>query len=204
MALSFSRMDQLAPPPPPPLVLAPTSDELEPSAEAERELKSKLPHNAEVTPRHGGEETEPLRVCRESGLERESPICPITPAHLLFGVTSIAGVVCPILDSDSNVDRAWRSRRRACDRLIRRWTTEYLQTLRCWSASPRGRPVRLPAVGGIVLVQGEGRRGTWPLARVETLIPGPDGRCRAAFIRVRGRLTRRPISRLFRLEASPE
>ena len=346
-----------------PLVLAPTSDELEPSPEAERELKSKVPHNAEVTPRHGGEETEPLRVCRESGVERESPICqavtrqPAVQADVLFDITSSSdlktavnktawilrfvhnvrsrgaerwtgplspeerrtalhfwireaqlrafseelqavrnqvllpvssplarcnpcvdenGLLCAVprtnepplivlpewahvtvlivdeghrrsfhqgtrvtlallsaeyfvrrrtvrrvvetcrrcrryrglpyraADGALPTFRAWRSRRRVCDRLIRRWTTEYLQTLRCWSESPRGRPVRLPAVGEIVLVQGEGRRGTWPLARVETLIPGPDGRCRAAFIRVRGRLTRRPISRLFRLEASPE
>ena len=126
----------------------------------------------------------------------------LTPAHLLFGVTTISGVVCPSLDSDSHLGRAWRNRRRVSDRLVRRWTTEYLETLRGWAASPRGRPTRLPAVGEVVLLQGEGRRGTWPLARVVSLIPGPDGRCRAAFLRVRGKLTRRPISRLFSLEAT--
>ncbi|XP_043197889.1 uncharacterized protein LOC122368221 isoform X2 [Amphibalanus amphitrite] len=126
----------------------------------------------------------------------------LTPAHLLFGVTTISGVVCPSLDSDSHVGRTWRNRRRVSDRLVRRWTTEYLETLRGWAASPRGRPTRLPAVGEVVLLQGEGRRGTWPLARVVSLIPGPDGRCRAAFLRVRGKLTRRPISRLFSLEAA--
>ena len=128
----------------------------------------------------------------------------LTPAHLLFGVTTISGVVCPSLDSDSHLCRAWRNRRRVSDSLVRRWTTEYLETLRGWAASPRGRPTRLPAVGEVVLLQGEGRRGTWPLARVTALIPGPDGRCRAAFLHVRGKLTRRPISRLFRLEASPD
>ena len=126
----------------------------------------------------------------------------LTPAHLLFGVTSSAGVVCPSIDAASNVDRAWRSRRLVSTRLVCRWTDEYLQTLRCWTASPRGRPTRLPAVGEVVLLQGEGRRGTWPLARVVSLIPGPDGRCRAAFLLVRGRRTRRPIARLFRLEAA--
>ena len=74
------------------------------------------------------------------------------------------------------------------DRLVRRWTTEHLETLRGWTASPRGCPIRLPAVGELVLLQGEGRRGTWPLARVVSLIPGRDGCCR-------------PMSRLFRLEA---
>ncbi|XP_043230696.1 uncharacterized protein LOC122385999 [Amphibalanus amphitrite] len=96
----------------------------------------------------------------------------LTPAHLLFGVTTISGVVCPSLDSDSHVGRTWRNRRRVSDCLVRRWTTEYLETLRGWAASPRGRPTRLPAVGQVVLLQGEGRRGTWPLARVVSLIPG--------------------------------
>ncbi|KAF0313711.1 hypothetical protein FJT64_015845 [Amphibalanus amphitrite] len=107
-----------------------------------------------------------------------------------------------LLPVSSPLAKTWRNRRRVSDRLVRRWTTEYLETLRGWAASPRGRPTRLPAVGEVILLQGEGRRGTWPLARVVSLIPGPDGRCRAAFLRVRGKLTRRPISRLFSLEAA--
>ena len=39
------------------------------------------------------------------------------------------------------------------------------------------------------------------MARAESLINGPDGRCRAALIKMRGRLTRRPINKLYHLEA---
>ena len=101
----------------------------------------------------------------------------ITPAHFLFGVTTIDGVVCPSL-SEANASRAWRHRRRANDHLNRRWTSEYVSALRCWSTSPRGRPSRVPSVGDVVLVHNEGPRGRWPLARVTALLRGPDGRAR--------------------------
>ena len=111
---------------------------------------------------------------------------PLTPAHLLFGVTSIRGVVAHSGFHTDCVDRAWRHRRRVGDNLIRRWTKEYVASLRSWTVSPRGRPARLPAIGDVVLVHGEGPRSRWPLARVESLITGPDGNSRAAVIIMRG------------------
>lgn len=126
----------------------------------------------------------------------------LTPAHLLFGVTSIQGVVTPSTDNNVTVDRMWRHRCRVSKHLINRWTSEYLQTLRTWRRPRRGQPVRLPVVGEVVLVHNEGPRGRWPLARIESLIVGSDGRCRAATIRMRGRTTRRPIAKLFSLEAA--
>lgn len=125
----------------------------------------------------------------------------LTPAHFLFGVTSIRGVVSPSGEHSDYVDRAWRHRQRVSDHLIKRWTTDYVAMLRSWTVSPRGRPVRLPEAGDVVLVHGEGPRGRWPMARAESLINGPDGRCRAALIKMRGKLTRRPINKLYHLEA---
>ena len=125
----------------------------------------------------------------------------LTPAHLLFGVTHIKGVVTPSHQHLDHLNRAWKHRKRVCDHLIRRWTSEYIAMLRSWSISPHGRPIRTPTVGDIVLVHGEGPRGRWPLALVEALITGPDGRSRAAVIRIRGKQTRRPISKLYHLEA---
>ena len=100
-----------------------------------------------------------------------------------------------------HLDRAWRHRKRVCDHLVTRWTKEYVSTLRSWTVSPRGRPIRVPVVGDLVLVHEEGPRGRWPLARVEALITGKDGRSRAAVITMRGRQTRRPLSKLYHLEA---
>ncbi|XP_043205684.1 uncharacterized protein LOC122387583 isoform X1 [Amphibalanus amphitrite] len=127
----------------------------------------------------------------------------LTPAHFLFGVTAINGVLCPSLN-ESPITRAWRHRRRVCDHLNRRWISEYLSALRCWSTSPRGRPSRVPGVGDVVLVRDEGPRGGWPLARVAELLRGPDGQARAAVIVLRGRTTRRPVNKLYALEAAGE
>ena len=128
----------------------------------------------------------------------------LTPAHLIFGVRTLTGVLSPAVSQPADPDRAWRKRCRVADNLQRRWQREYLQSLRCWRSSPQRHPGRLPEEGEVVLVQGEGSRSRWPLARVLELIRGPDGRCRAAFVLVRGVRTRRPLSKLFRLEASPE
>ena len=128
----------------------------------------------------------------------------LTPAHFLFGVTSIKGVVSPATDPTVTVGRAWRNRKRIAEHLIKRWTSEYLQSLRTWCTSPRGRPTRTPRVGEIVLVHGEGSRGRWPLGRVLSLIRGNDGNPRAAVIALRGRRTRRPVSKLYRLEVASE
>ncbi|KAF0306141.1 hypothetical protein FJT64_022281 [Amphibalanus amphitrite] len=125
----------------------------------------------------------------------------LTPAHLLFGVTSIDGVLCPTL-KECSISRAWRHQKRVCDHLIRRWCDEYRNALRCWSVSPRGRPSRTPRVGDVVLVHSERPRGRWPVARVTRLLAGPDGHVRAAVISLHGRSTRHPVSRLFLLEAA--
>ena len=126
----------------------------------------------------------------------------LTPAHFIFGVTSIRGVISPAVEPTATLNRAWRNRRRVFDHLTRRWTGEYLQALRTWNTSPRGRPVRTPNVGEVVLVHGESTRAQWPMARILSLIPGNDGNPRAATIRLKGRITRRPINKLYRLEAS--
>lgn len=128
----------------------------------------------------------------------------LTPAHFLFGVTHIKGVISPAVDSTTNLNRAWKNRKRIAEHLVKRWTEEYLQTLRNWNTSTRGRPVRTPRVGEVVLVHGEGKRGCWPLARVLDLIAGRDGTPRAAIVSLRGRRTRRPVTKLYRLEASPD
>ena len=126
----------------------------------------------------------------------------LTPAHLLFGVSSVLGIVSRSGVDEDRVDRAWRHRRRVGDNLMRRWTREYVATLRSWTVSPRGRPTRIPAVGDVVLVHGEGPRSRWPLARIQSLIVGPDGHPRAACITMRGKVTRIPLNRLFQLEAA--
>ena len=128
----------------------------------------------------------------------------LTPAHFIFGVTELRGVISPaVTGNDSgNISRSWRHQQRVARRLIKRWTTEYLQTLRAWNAPARTPPPRLPRKGDVVLVNDKVPRGRWPLARVLELFPGRDGQYRAAMLEMRGKKTRRPISKLYAMEAA--
>jgi hypothetical protein len=54
--------------------------------------------------------------------------------------------------------------------------------------------------GDVVLLERPGNRTTWPLALVESLLPGYDGCRRVAILRTRGGRLRRPVQRLFPLE----
>ena len=85
----------------------------------------------------------------------------LTPAHFLFGVTHIQGVISPSVNPTTALDRAWRNRKRVAEHLIKRWTDEYLQTLRAWSTSPRGRAIRVPSRRSCAGARG---RQPWPLA----------------------------------------
>ena len=105
-------------------------------------------------------------------------------------------------NDSGNISRSWRHQQRVARRLIKRWTTEYLQTLRAWNAPARTPPPRLPRKGDVVLVNDKVPRGRWPLARVLELFPGRDGQYRAAMLEMRGKKTRRPISKLYAMEAA--
>ena len=71
----------------------------------------------------------------------------LTPAHLLFGVTSIHGVIGTGGVPEPRVDRAWRHRRRVGDHLTRRWNQECVVTLRAWTVSPQGEAHTAPCCG---------------------------------------------------------
>ena len=130
----------------------------------------------------------------------------LTPTHFLFGVSEIRGVISPAVTGDDtgDISRAWRHQQRVARRLINRWNTEYLQTLRTWNTPTTTPPQRVPRKGDIVLVSEKAPRGRWPLARVLDLFPGRDGHCRAAMLEMRGKRTRRPISKLYALEAAEQ
>lgn len=84
----------------------------------------------------------------------------LTPARLIFGARSLAGVLSRVVRDCFHPGRAWRCLCRVSDDLRRRWKREYLESLRCWR-HPGGRPARLPKVGEVVLVGGVEPRGRW-------------------------------------------
>ena len=121
----------------------------------------------------------------------------LCPALFLYAVPSTSRLIHPeVFDS---IDKHWRSHSAALLELRRRFYREYLPTLRRWR-NPN-RVVRTPAVGDVVLVYDVLPRAQWKMARVERLLYGPDGHCRAAEIFVNGKTTRRALERLYALES---
>jgi len=59
----------------------------------------------------------------------------------------------------------------------------------------------LPHVGEVVLVSDDNiKRGQWPLAKIEEVHLGRDRLARTVTVKMKGKLTTRPIQRIHRLE----
>jgi hypothetical protein len=87
------------------------------------------------------------------------------------------------------------------EHLWRRWQREYMPTLRQFRSAAKDK--NPPAEGSLVLIAETNlKRGRWPLARVVRHIVGRDGRVRAAFVKIRGFVTRRAVKAMIQLEAS--
>uniref|UniRef100_A0A5S6QMY1 DUF5641 domain-containing protein n=1 Tax=Trichuris muris TaxID=70415 RepID=A0A5S6QMY1_TRIMR len=85
--------------------------------------------------------------------------------------------------------------------LRRRFRSEYLGQL--LQRPNRGRNPQEIAIGDVVLVGSDNqKRLFWPLARVERLLPGKDGKPRVAVVRTATTQLMRPLQRLYPLEVS--
>ena len=83
----------------------------------------------------------------------------------------------------------------------KRWTSEYVRSLREHHRSVGGKQKSHPNVGDVVIVKGESKnRNLWKLAVVHTLIVGRDGIVRAAKLTTSKGEFERPIQHLYPLE----
>jgi len=131
---------------------------------------------------------------------------PLTPSHLLHGrrLTSLPFCERPEAScSHSNRDDVTRRAQRHAqliDHFWRRWTHEYLTSLREYQRSS-GTNHETIRVGDVVIVHDDFTpRSRWTLAVIEELCTGNDGFTRAARIRTSKGLTTRPIVKLYPLE----
>ena len=81
--------------------------------------------------------------------------------------------------------------------LWRRWRMEYLRFLRISSKYHSSVPI---SVDDIVLVEEDSKKELWPIARVTNLLPGVDGNVRSAEVLRKGKVYKRPIQKLYKLE----
>lgn len=135
--------------------------------------------------------------------EEDVQLPTLTPNTLLFLNTNILPELQPHQLDDKDLRRRAKFLLRTKDALWRRWTAEYLRSLRERHRLKHGDKKCTLAVGDVVVIQSSERnRNCWPLGIVEQLIEGRDGVVRSARLRAGRSHLERPIQHLFLLELS--
>ena len=139
---------------------------------------------------------------------------PLTPSHLISGRKIN---VLPndehfeIISTHNTLTRRQRRQRQLLQQFARQWRREYLLSLRerAITKSGGGNP-SLIQVGDVVILKDDSTaRAFWKMGKVEELLPGDDGKVRAAVVRVPRRngttqLLKRVIQHLIPLEVRVE
>ena len=141
---------------------------------------------------------------------------PLTPSHLLVGYRILSLPDTSLSDdpaddySPGKISRRSAHLARTLDHFWRRWKREYLLELREFHRTgQRGGGSCELRPGEVVTVYDENHpRGMWRLGRVESLLPGTDGRVRGVSVRVvsksgRVDILRRPVQHIYPLEIRP-
>ena len=135
---------------------------------------------------------------------------PLTPSDLIYGrrVTLTPNSAHhEIISTHQSLTRRARHHKNLLQQVTKQWRQEYLTGLREQSnARNKGNAVQEISVGDIVLLKNDStNRIHWKIARVEELIPGADGKVRAAIVKVgtsdkRSTYLRRVIQHLIPIE----
>ena len=122
----------------------------------------------------------------------------LTPLHLL----RMDSDTFPIGDDRTLADtyrRRWKHVQYIADQFWKRWTKEYLPTLRQRHGSSR--PHRDWQPGDVVLIADQSLpRSQWMLGRILEVIPSEDGVVRRVRVKTRNSVLTRPVSKLCWLE----
>ena len=121
---------------------------------------------------------------------------PLTPSDLVYGrriTLTPNSAHHEIISTHQSLTRRARHHKNLLQQVTRQWRKEYLTGLREQSnARNKGNAVQEISVGDIVLLKNDStNRIHWKIARVEELIPGADGKVRAAIVKV-GNSDKRP------------
>ena len=121
---------------------------------------------------------------------------PLTPSDLVYGrrvTLTPNGAHHEIISTHQSLTRRARHHKNLLQQVTKQWRKEYLSSLREQSnARNKGNAVQEISVGDIVLLKNDStNRIHWKIARVEELIPGADGKVRAAIVMV-GNSDKRP------------
>ncbi|KAL0803329.1 hypothetical protein ABMA28_017183 [Loxostege sticticalis] len=123
----------------------------------------------------------------------------LTPNHFLLLEPAHEPAMGQFEDRDLLGKTHWRASQRIADMFWSRWIKEYLPELQ-GRREPRGRGPELKTGDIVLIADNTLPRNTWPLGRITAVYPGPDGVVRAADVRTRGGILRRPTKKLVNLQ----
>ena len=121
----------------------------------------------------------------------------------MFPQSAILSDLVPHHIDDPDLRRRAKHLRKCKEALWKRWSSEYLRSLReRHNLKHRGKSCSL-AVGDVVILKREEKnRGKWPLGIVQELCPGKYGVVRAVKLRSGRNFLERPVQHVYPLELS--
>ena len=132
--------------------------------------------------------------------ENADDLCALTPNHILLGRHRNWTSIADTSELDVFSRKKYKQVQAVTTLFWSRWKSEYLPTL---TTRPKGwREQTVPfREGDLVLVHDDDtKRGQWPLARVQKVMPGKDGVVRTVEVRTKKGSYTRPVAKLYRLE----
>lgn len=127
----------------------------------------------------------------------------LTPNSLLFFNSNVLPELQPHHVETADLRKRAKHLLKCKEAMWRRWSQEYLRSLRERHGAQAGTGGDKPSVGDVVIFKsGERNRGKWPLGIVENLIVGNDGVVRGARLRAGKSHVERAVQHLYPLELS--
>ena len=138
-----------------------------------------------------------------SYLEDDPQLPVLTPSSMLFVNSNVLPELQPHHIEKADLRKRARHMLKCKEAVWRRWSKEYLRSLREKHRGQATTQGNAPAIGDVVIVQAEERnRGKWPLGIVENVIVGTDGVVRGAVLRSGKSHIERAVQHLYPLELS--
>ncbi|KAL0810721.1 hypothetical protein ABMA28_010045 [Loxostege sticticalis] len=127
----------------------------------------------------------------------------LTPNHFLIGGSGRVQSPGTFTATDIVSKQHWRRAQLLADQFWARWIREYLPELQ-HRREPQGHGTPLKTGDLVLIVDPNLPRNTWPRGKVIATYPGQDGVVRAADVKTRGGIMRRPTKRLVILPTEQE
>ena len=121
-----------------------------------------------------------------SYLEDDPKLPVLTPSSMLFVNSNLLPELQPPHFETADLHKRTKHLLKCKEAMWRRWSKEYLRSLREKHRGQATAQGNAPAIGDVVIVQAEERntvRDKWPLGVVENVIVGSDGIVRGAVLR---------------------